>query len=398
MKPFEPELEECLLQYFESLRERGKRSAKTRELIRECLVRFEEFIFAIRNDRLLNATNQDFQKWKEYQESRLATTTIVTRVCYVRNFFDWLVSSGKLNTNPITKKEFCNIRGKSSADPMIMTAKQIFAVRRSMTDSLRAAMTFEFLLSTGVRLAEFLQIRACDVKWGNVPRDHEHQQASPYYCASVVFSPRISVGKTRPSRIVFLSVAAGRVLRDYMRVFSIHPHSPLPLHPFTEHTIYKELRPIVDKTLAAMNPGSIMKAENGLPVQVQTQDQLRTQGYRDVDLQKFGSLDPRMRKAIARRQKNELELPQMDQEDRTRITTMKTFHPHGMRHTFASIQFYRHFTSIRQSMSHVMSALGHGVCENTYRYLSHTDNVGNDDAWVRIMLGTNADWPEIWGQ
>ncbi len=388
---FDKDAHMYIQQYSAYMRTRGSTSMRTRNLVKDAAMRLDEFIHAMDLSRgLLSATYEDVIQWKQYMEVGLSESTVSVRVRMMYQFFKWLVSTGKLGTNPVPEPRKLIFLGTEKKDPLILEPKQIFAVRRSRCKSLRSAMAFEFLLATGFRLGEFCQIRACDVVFNKTPYDHELQMPSPYFAAAITYNPKLHNCKTGLVRTNYLGTLAARLLRTYLRVSQIPENSPLPIYCYSESRLYDDIKPWVDEVLIQSY------RERGMEVGKVKEERIitRSKGYQDIDLSQY-QISDRMARAIANKAKIESMLPQECRKDMTRKVYARLFSPHCMRHTFATIMHYRHYTGIREDINKVMLSLGHAAVSTTYQYLTYTQPIANDPMWQRLITGTTTDWSNI---
>lgn len=327
-----------------------------------------------------DADKQDFTMYRDYligNGFKLKSVQLFMTV--VKRFYSWMEFEDMIEFSKYPK--MLTIKGDNAKPTLVPTPDQIFKVRRKCRGiTLREAMAFEVLLSTGMRVSEFLQIRACDVDFGDHPHDKEFDAPSPFFCGSISIDRDIHVTKGDNTRKVYLSNIAAKLLKANMDKEGIKEGGMVPIFMWS--------KPSLEKWLQKMGRGVFGKVSDDTPE--------RTVGLRDLTEKDLEGLDPKLKRKVMRRQKTEANMPQHEQKGRKRNgKKSRKLHAHALRHSFTCIMFYRNYFGERQSEDRLRVLLGHSKFTTTFLYLKKIDMLHDDDTWRRLVFGRSYDWPGV---
>lgn len=129
------------------------------------------------------------------QKRGLTENTLINERRYLRTFFKWLHDNDYIDKNPFSKIK--NPIKQPFVKKTILTEQEIVLMRDSCSNIKELAL-FDFLLSTGVRVGELINLKITDVNW---------QNGTVYVFAS----------KTNKARNTYLDAMALKHLIDYRR-------------------------------------------------------------------------------------------------------------------------------------------------------------------------------------
>ena len=146
------------------------------------------------NKNVKDITKEDITFYLiKLQQRNLSENTLINERRYLRTFFRWLNDNDYIDKNPFLRIK--NPIKQPFVKKTILTEQEIALMRDSCQNTKELAL-FDFLLSTGVRVGELVNIKTSDVNW---------QDGAVY-----VFAP-----KTNKARTAYLNATALKHLIDY---------------------------------------------------------------------------------------------------------------------------------------------------------------------------------------
>jgi len=300
----------------------------------------------------------------------------------IKKFIRFLIEKNVVRNFDIGTSRFNGIIVKNARSKirMIPSYNDIIAIRQ-LPILIDTAILIEFLLSSGLRISEALQVRYCDIKIGDVPYDVKSGQKTIYAGASITVDPVVHVVKTRTGRITYISKLAMKLLRIYMKVNGVDSFdSKAPIFPWKRRTIQGWL----------MKIQSLIDFETVIGLKSVEMNLLDEYNVTQEDLQK---LNPAIREAVERRVAEKI--ANITSMPKPKDVFSDSLTAHSMRHAFACVQMYRDFRGGRGDLAYVRSLLGHGTDLEIFTYIKKLCLIRTDGEWVNIQCGTPLCWANM---
>lgn len=332
-------------------------------------------------------TTEDLGKFLTNSITNKALKTIHLEIASIKRFYDYLVEYNVIEKSPLPKVDTRNkLKQEGKYYAAVLTAQQIFSVRRRTLD-LRVAAIFELLLSTGMRQGEARQIRACDIRWDMIPVDTQTGKPSQYVSATICLRKKYHSIKRREERDVYLNNIAGKLVKKYMEVIGIK--NKVPLFPFDVKYMQQYVSYACSGIYDPENHPCIKKDHRGTK-----HAGVGSESYDDVldedliglppDFLRIMNISKDAIKKFAMKYKAENVLC-----GDSRVAVK--MHPHGLRHTFSNIQYYRSFSGRTQDAKEIKILMGHAAVETTQIYLDLYHAINTEQEWIRLHNGTRMD-------
>lgn len=336
---------------------------------------------------LLKTTTQDVRDFAQHLElESKRSATIAMALSVVNNFLQWLEWDGKIELAPMPKSIL--VKGQEKLPRFVPPPQQIFTVRgrRRRNINIEKATVFELSLSTGMRVSELIQVRACDVDFDCIPIDMLTNAPSRFAGGSITLDKQVhqlkSLGRTVP-----FSMLAGRLLARYMKMYRIPMGSNVPLFPRNRQAIEDMLAYIGHNIVTLENSSVAPFVEERRP------------GFQDIDLDSL-DVDPELKARIAKQKRVYADRDPQERkaiEKRMETPYVRRLHPHAVRHAFAAFMFYRSYHGDRGNLQRIAYYMGHKNPTTSMIYLSKLELVDNDSTWERLWLGRGSDWNQAIG-
>jgi site-specific recombinase XerD len=333
------------------------------------------------------ANKHDIRSYRDYMKNiGRRTNTIALKLKVVELFYDWMELVDHIENNPFPSI----ISKKGDVDAkriLVLEPSSIFKIRKLWHSKFKLALPFELLLSSGLRVSEFLALRACDIDFDEHPIDLSTGKISEYTGGAIHIDTRVHIAKSNKSRTTYISKIAARILQQYMDVHGIREGSNIPIFPYDVSSI--------GRYMCEVSATYIEKKREEV-----AHLRPRSTRHTDIDLNEHEGLSEEMRKKIAKMQASTVHSSKDDNigettrrhEQVTSGAVVRDLHAHALRHTFACNMYHRNYHGDRHSEMRIIKMLGHSIVTTTLKYLTKLDLISSDDQWRRIMLGRPTDW------
>lgn len=356
-----------------------KIAAKTYAAYKESLKQFCVFVTEELEREFVEVTSHDILSFKaRLEEEGRAVATVRQRMTAVRMLFEWMETYEHIENSPFPK--LVTMRGRSAPEIVLPSIDCVFRIRQqSGMFPLERVLAFEFLVSSGLRREELIQVRFCDVDLDNVPIDIETGKPSTYCGGSVVLEYGENNIKGKRTRRTYISKLAAKLLQAYMDKLETDTNSPAPILPYGYSTVYDWIVRMVKGELRSENEKKIKRSR-----------------VENIDVKSLGIKNKGFERLISRRQKKaRTEEPDEDKRKASQNQEDKryaSFSPHTLRHMFSCCMLHRNYHGERSNEVRLIKMLGHTDLNVTLSYLSELDWIGGDENWKRLMLGKRTDW------
>lgn len=380
MQPLKSQL---LHEYMEEVARRSE-SDRTIDSYNYCLYGWEGFVESL-NKALIEVDTKDFFLYRDILEKKYAQNTIAVRMTVVKSFYAFISDMGYIEKSKYPEQiTWSSSIGTRSIS--VPTYQEIIQIRQKRCVSSLWATAFELLLSSGLRVSEFTQLRGCDISFDDIPMDFETHKPSIYIGGSITLSKAKHAIKVRKGRKTYFSKIAAKVLRVYMKHVQIEEHTNQPIFPWCRQTVSTWLDKLAVGIITGYNNEDGSKTEEKI---------VREKGFGDI---KAGDIkDEGLKRMIARRQrkaKQSLASGQRQSKKRKDYESPeRRFHPHALRHAFVCINYYRNPFGEYRDLMRLKSMIGHsGSSSTTFEYLTTLDIINSMEQWERFHLGRSSDW------
>lgn len=335
---------------------------------------------------MMEATPQDILAYRNAMDWK-GSGTLMVQLAPIQSLYRWLChpTLARLQTNPFPPMKFPKAPSHTSIIP---SAQQVFKVRQGGYKlTLRRALVFEMLLSTGMRSGELRQIRACDINWASKPMDFEFNTLSPFVGGGVDLG---AVGghviKRRKRRLVYFSKLAGKLLKFYIQKMGIDPSANIPILPFSRKQVWSSIAPL--QRYAKLSRGG------------QTDQMKRQVGFLDLNIEEVDGSEEykallRNAQENEKRKKAKSDHPFYDRLNKIEKVRKVTLHPHSLRHFFAYVQYFRNWHGNRRDLLTLKCLMGHGHIDQTCAYANSQLVVTSDLEWKQLMCGNGFDYQRL---
>lgn len=310
-----------------------------------------------------------------------AQKSLAVRFAAVKSMYNFLVREGKMEDTPIPNTPIAK-GGRMSAIPAMFTPRMIFAIREQRFCKTRTAVLFEMLLSSGMRIGEFQQLRANHIEWGIAPVDLTTNKASEFTAARIRLMRTRTQTKREKTRVTYISQLAGRLMKRHLESMRIPLDSDHKVFPWSRSDVRHMLKklmhgvPGAKEALAAEDPKAQDSTDIDLDDDVDT-----TEEYKRLIAANIASGE-----SFKRRNEG------LDPSQKRLSLPKSNFKAHGLRYAFTCLMYYRSYHGERHSEIRVQRMLGHTGISTTHHYLFELDMIPSDDVWIALMLGRKQDW------
>lgn len=360
------------------------------------LAKFAHFVESMGTESILDVTGDLISQYKDsIMPPRYALETVKSLLAVVKSFTRWANQSGKIAENPLSRFRIPN---PSGLPPFIPTARQIFEIRNSpYVKGYMMACMLEWLISTGMRIDELLQVRVCDICWEPKMYDREADRISPYIGASVDLNPAAGYNiKNNLRRKVFVSKLAVKMTKRYMAESGIEAEDNVPLFPIVYATFQERMSYLTTK-LNLVDSHGMSKDSDGklIPVIKRNLDDV------DVDA---SCLNHEIRKRILHlKQRQQTKKPYTFSTGKKIAKVGIREKPkegrctaHAFRHFFGVMMYYRDYTGNKHCLDTVSKLMGHKTLKESEKYIRRElQSIRNDKEWKQIMLGNGFEYRNL---
>lgn len=333
-------------------------------------------------------TSEMIGKFISYLMEHKSCQTLHVYIYGLSKFYDYLKTKKIILERPIPEINLKALRRKQGEYISgVLTAPQIFEVRRRTLD-IRVAASFECLLSTGLRRSELQQVRACDIKWGMSPVDTTTGKPSKYICATIPMRTKYHSIKRGEERDVFVNNITGKLLKRYMSVVGIK--NTVPIFPFYPQIVQEWIsyacfgiydpkkHPCVLSDIGNDNDDDHVRSKDFSDVKLEDTIGLNSEFLRVLNINK---------QTIERFSQKYKQYKQLSDADKV----APVMHPHGLRHVFCNVQYYRSYTGRRKDIQETRVMMGHKSFDSTKKYMDRFQAVSTDEEWERLQNGKSMD-------
>jgi len=187
-----------------------------------------------------NVTAIDVREYISYLSNvrRQKPATVVRKVRALKNFFDWLVGTGRVKANPVAG---VHLPKETKRPPKSLTEQELYRIRRAVckAGNPRDIAVFELLANAGLRVSELCSLEIEDV----VLSERKGKLAVR--------------GKGNKYREVPLNVQVRKAIRQYLEVRPLSDSNRLILGergPMTPSGVYRLLRKYADAVGVHVSP------------------------------------------------------------------------------------------------------------------------------------------------
>lgn len=354
------------------------------------------FFFSWMHHESVKLSSLDRDKYREYvrylvdlSPNELASSTKQTYRTYsnllMRYAFDKCgVKSFDLNFDFARRA----LKGKEDQRQSMLPSVNDILSLRSLAVPIHQAAFFEFLISSGVRIGEALQVRWCDITPKDRPIDQIAGTFSKFAGASVSLNAQVMNIKNSVNRKTYISRLAYRMLTIYAKVNEAPMDSMVPVFPWTKSSVDNWINSVNAKltfeSVSAINNNTLQKEE-----------------VLKAEAEDLSSLPADLRLLVMRRRKEGMandKLKKKFQKQKGEVVTRpQKMHLswHSFRHFFACCQLFRDYRGGRGDVKFVSQMLGHKTMDITNGYLRLATMVEDDQTWARIYSGTSIDWRSV---
>ncbi|MHA1595983.1 MAG: site-specific tyrosine recombinase/integron integrase [Candidatus Baldrarchaeia archaeon] len=189
--------------------------------IKEYLIDVRLFLSTLNGKGLHEVTKRDIMSFLLYLKQKRGdnNVTIARKLSSIRTFFNFLVESGFLDSNPAADVKRPKLEKKL---PVVLTPDE---VRRLIdaADNPRDKLIIRMLYVTGLRVSELVNLRVEDI-------DFEE-------CVIMV-----RMGKGKKDRVVFMDKQTARILKEYLRENGIERGRVFPISVRTVQRMIQRAR------------------------------------------------------------------------------------------------------------------------------------------------------------
>lgn len=399
-------------------------------LVREYITECARFSGWSRNFMLLQLTCQ--MKFHQYRESFLPGKTLVELTSQdIQSFFDWtsemqlaesyqkkifeslkrlyvyVVGKGYGTTTPMDTEY--KLRGTSPSVVGLVTPQEVFMLRQRATKhQLIDIAAFEFMLCTGLRANELVQVAPIDIKLGDIPMDRETCMPSRYVVGSVTLSPDSKLIKQDKQRKAYISVLAWELMLKHIKQVGLKMNSRIPIFPYDRRKISIAVSGLCDgvgmiypeKIISKLNPADYSDARETV-----AEDVMETDEFDAITDERFKEILMNTAKnEVAQREKYGMRRNVPEDETKRNMSALRLrdkVRSHIIRYTNICYMYFRSFDGARNSRESVSFTSGHafgagfsgtnstGCIE---RYLASHQLVDNDVQWRTLWLGKPSHW------
>lgn len=169
---------------------------------------------------------------------RQKPASIARKVRVLKNFFDWLVGTGRVKANPVVG---INLPREARRPPKSLTEQELYKIRRAVyrADNARDIAVFELLANTGLRVSEL-----CSLEVGDIVLSERKGKVAVR-------------GKGNKYREVPLNAQARKAVRGYLEVRPVSECNRLILGergPMTPSGVYRLLRKYANAAGVRVSP------------------------------------------------------------------------------------------------------------------------------------------------
>lgn len=312
-----------------------------------------------------------------------ASNTIALKLKCVRSFYKWMIDNGHMNQNPYPIGGLTWSAKKETRAISVPAYDEIILMRQKRGVTIQTATTFEMLLSTGLRISEYCQVRLSDIDRTDIPFDKETMKMSEFVGGSITLLSKTHRIKTKKGRKVYFSKIAGKLLKKYIEWFEIKDDEPI--FPWDRNNPNHWLGKLGDGIVEGYeHAGESVKEEKIVK---------RNLDSSDIDISNVKN--PKFRKLLENRRKSKksIDLPPEIKQQQEYTSQERRFHCHCLRHAFTCINRYRNVFGEREELTRLRALLGHdSASEATFNYLIKLDMITTDEQWNRIHRGRPTDW------
>jgi site-specific recombinase XerD len=328
-------------------------------------------------------SKEHFRGYRDYlQNSNFKIKTITSFMQSLKTFFRYLAEMGVLTDSPYPA--YLTIKGEGPREHFVPTPTEIFRMRRKRNVRFEHAWILEVLLSSGMRIDELVQTRACDINLNDRPFDQELKQYSPYFTGSINLGLTTHTTKRSNPRKVYLSYMAVELTKKFFVRHNIDPGSTVSIFPWdwrnSQQWLYMLGDGIVERYLSTgNNPNEANRERN----------------FTDLDVDELAVSDD-FKKLIKRRQDDENNIEAYKRAASQPAPQKKRMlHPHSLRYAFTSYMYYRNPFGERRDEQRLRILLGHRSINVLFVYLRDLNLVSDDPTWQQLYLGKPEDWSGI---
>lgn len=169
---------------------------------------------------------------------RQKPASVARKVRALKNFFDWLVGTGRVKANPVVG---ISLPREARRPPKSLTEQELYRIRRAVyrADNARDIAIFELLANTGLRVSEL-----CSLELGDIVLSERKGKVAVR-------------GKGNKYREVPLNAQARKAVRRYLEVRPVSQSNRLILGergPMTPSGVYRLLRKYADTAGVHLSP------------------------------------------------------------------------------------------------------------------------------------------------
>lgn len=187
-----------------------------------------------------NVTPVDVREYVSYLTAvkRQKPASVARKVRALKNFFDWLVGTGRVKANPVVG---INLPREARRPPKSLTEQELYRIRRAVyrADNARDIAVFELLANTGLRVSEL-----CSLELGDIVLSERKGKVAVR-------------GKGNKYREVPLNAQARKAVKMYLEVRPASDCKKLILGergPMTPSGVYRLLRKYADAAGVRVSP------------------------------------------------------------------------------------------------------------------------------------------------
>lgn len=301
----------------------------------------------------------------------------------------WMIQSEILKEENDPWPIRLHLVGQEKMPTVVPSTEEIFQMRLKSRVRLEWAWAFETILSSGMRSAELMQLRAGDFDFTKRPFDKELNRPSPYFAGMINMQSGRFRTKNSTPRTVYVSELCASLTRELLAKYNINEGDMnVPLVP--------RLRQSVQQWINELATGIIDRGNNKVGTGLAAGEQQRDAFFLDVDLDSL-TISEELKEAIKKRQNvgNNLEDYKREAAQPMRVRCRTFMGPHALRHSWTNFTYYRNPFGERQAAESLRLLLGHNGLTTLHVYLTKLNMLDNDGTWKRLWLGKPNDWSGI---